>query len=429
MDLNASSHQQQKQHQVDHVFRHHYGQLVANLSKRVGLAHLSLVEDAVQEAMAAALVSWPIKGKPQEEGAWLYQVAYRNLMSEFRRQTSQANLLNREAKLLDETQDVLLEKDLHVPLTNEMQDDMLALLFVSSEQSIPAVSQLIFTLKSLCGFSIKEIAQRLFITPANVCKRFQRAKAQLKTAELDIAQLSETQLSQRLPNVFNVLYLIFTEGYLSSHPDDAIRIDLCEEAIYLTRVLSQHAIGNKPETLALLALMYFHLARMNSRQEGSGELVLFSDQDRSLWHDKHIETGMSYLLASAKGEHLSRYHLEASIAAEHCLAPSFEQTNWQNILSAYDKLQQISPSALLGLNRAIVVSHLKGPEAALVFLASLTPPNWLACSYHWYAVKADLLFQIGKPQAANQEMQKAIDAAPTEHIKTLLKKRFDRYLA
>ncbi|WP_082828039.1 MULTISPECIES: RNA polymerase sigma factor [unclassified Marinomonas] len=280
----------------------------------------------------------------------------------------------------------------------------------------------------MCGFSTNEIAKRLFISEANVYKRFNRAKSSLQTSELDIANFSLGELNTRFSNVLNVIYLIFTEGYLSSHPDKAIRLDLCQEAIHLASVLSEHPSGNKPETFALLALMFFHLARMNSRQEGSGELILFSDQDRSLWHDKYIKIGMSYLLDSAKGEHLSRYHLEASIAAEHCLAPSFEQTNWQSILSAYDKLQQISPSALLGLNRAIVVSHLDGPEAALTFLASLTPPNWLACSYHWYAVKADLLFQIGKSQVANLEMQKAINAAPTEHINALLRKRFNRYL-
>lgn len=415
------------QHQIDHVFRHHYGQLVASLAKRVGIEHLALVEDAVQEAMAAALVSWPIKGKPQEEVAWLYQVAYRKLMSGFRSDKRKQSLLIQQALIITDEQASLQEGALKVPLSKEMADDLLALLFVTCDPTISMPSQLVFTLKSLCGFSIIEISQRLFISKANVYKRFERAKQALKTANLDSAKLSNTELNKRLPCVYKVLYLIFTEGYLSSHPDNAIRMDLCQEVIYLTQALSQHAIGDKAETLALLALMYFHLARMDSRQ-GEGGLILLADQDRNHWYDKHIETGMSYLFASAKGEHLSRYHLEASIAAEHCLAPSFEQTNWQNILSAYDKLQQISPSALLGLNRAIVVSHLEGPEAALAFLASLTPPNWLTCSYHWYAVKADLLFQIGKSQAANLEMQKAIDAAPTEHIKALLKKRFNRYL-
>ena len=433
MNSNGTNYQQEKQHQVDHLFRHHYGQLVASLSKRVGIAHLSLVEDAVQDAMLTALDAWPVSGKPKQPSAWLYQVAYRTLMSEFRTDKRKQTLLIQQALIQTDEQESKQETGLQIPLSKEMSDDMLSLLFICCDSSLPAQSQLVFTLKSVCGFSTKEIAKRLFISEANVYKRFNRAKSSLQTSELDIANLSLFDLNSRFSNVLNVIYLIFTEGYLSSHPDKAIRLDLCQEAIHLASVLSEHPIGNKPETSALLALMFFHLARMNSRQESSGELILFSDQDRSLWHDKHIKTGMSYLLASAKGEHLSRYHLEASIAAEHCLAPSFEQTNWQNILSAYDKLEQISPSALLGLNRAIVISHLDGPEAALTFLANLTPPNWLACSYHWYAVKADFQLQIiksqvGTFQAANLDMQKAIDAAPTQHIKALLRKRFDRYL-
>lgn len=414
------------QHQIDHVFRHHYGQLVASLAKRVGIEHLALVEDAVQEAMAAALVSWPIKGKPQEEVAWFYQVAYRKLMSGFRSDKRKQNLLIQQALIITDEQASLQEGDLQVPLSKEMADDLLALLFVTCDPAISMPSQLVFTLKSLCGFNIKEISKRLFISKANVYKRFERAKQALKNADLDSAKLSNTELNKRLPSVYKVLYLIFTEGYLSSHPDNAIRMDLCQEAIYLTQALSQHAIGDKAETLALLALMYFHLARMDSRQ-GEGGLILLADQDRHHWHQGHIKTAMDYLIKSAQGEQVSRYHLEASIAAEHCFAPSIKATNWQRIIETYSKLERITPSPLLGLNRAIAISHHEGPTAAIVALAEIAKPDWFSTSYHYYAVKADLLFQAGETQSAKNEAQKAVEQAPSKQVKDLLRKRFTLY--
>ncbi len=420
-----------QQHQVDHVFRHHYGQLVASLSKRVGLEHLALVEDAVQDAMLSALDAWSANGEPKQAAAWLYQVAYRNLISGFRQTQRQQILLLQEALVLEEMQagrqSCDSAKGIELPLSKEMQDDLLALLFITCDPVIPESSQLIFTLKSLCGFSIKEIAQRLFISEANVYKRFQRAKKALKTAELDIAKLSDHELNTRRPCVLNVLYLIFTEGYLSSHPDQAIRIDLCEEAIHLTSVLSQHAIGDKAETFALLALMYFHLARMAGRQAPCGALVLLAEQDRSRWHQGHIKTAMNYLLTSAQGEQVSRYHLEASIACEHCLAPSIKGTNWQNIIDTYAKLERIAPSPLLGLNRAIAISHLEGPNAALAMLAKLPKPDWFNTSYHYYAVKADLLFQARETEIAKSEAQKAVEQAPSKQVKDLLRRRFSRY--
>jgi len=433
------SHQSKQNHKASetldhasrHAFRHESGLLVASLSKRVGLEYLSQVEDAVQDAMEAALASWPINGEPEKPNAWLYQVAYRKLISNLRQAKRRQALLTQEALVIESLHNEMEEGDLVngklPPLSNEMQDDMLALLFVTCDQAIPQTSQLVFTLKSLCGFSIKEIAQRLFMTQANVYKRFERAKQALKTADLDSAKLTNAELNKRLPSVYNVLYLIFTEGYLSSHPDNAIRIDLCEEAIHLASVLSQHAIGDKAETFALLALMYFHLARMAGRQAPCGALVLLAEQDRSRWHQGHIKTAMNYLLTSAQGEQVSRYHLEASIACEHCLAPSIKGTNWQNIIDTYAKLERIAPSPLLGLNRAIAISHLEGPNAALAMLAKLPKPDWFNTSYHYYAVKADLLFQARETEIAKNEAQKAVEQAPSKQVKDLLRRRFSRY--
>ena len=280
-----------------------------------------------------------------------------------------------------------------------------------------------FTLKSLCGFSSRESALRLFITEENAYKRFSRARAHLKNVSIVLDTLTVSEMEARLSSVHRVLYLVFTEGYLSSHTDTAIRIDLCAEAIRLVELILESAIGDAPETNALLALLYLHLARMNARQDTSGELLLFEEQNRDQWNEQTIFKGLSFLEKSARGGTLSRYHVEASIAAEHCLAPSFKQTRWDKIVESYEILERISPSALHSVNRAVAVAEWQGPKAGLAVLQSLNIPNWLDRSYHWHAVHADLQYRCGEVDLARDIAEQAIKSAPTDDIKLLLYKR------
>lgn len=408
--------------QIEHVFRHEYGGLVASLLARVGAQHMEAVEDAVQHALMQGLNFWPRKGMPTEPSAWLYKVAYRQLMSQFRNAQRRAELLNQQVP--QDTQSQALEV---IPLSGEMSDALLRMLFVACHPQSPIESQLVFTLKSLCGFSVTEIALRLFISEENVYKRFSRARKNLKQHPNDLDILTPEEITTRLPIVQRVLYLLFTEGYLSSHSDNAIRQDLCAEALRLGVLLSQSHSGNSPETHALLALMYFHLSRLNARQGEEGDLLLLEHQDRTQWHQGYIHKGLEYLQGSAKGDNLSRYHVEANIAALHCMAPSFSETPWQKIAQSYELLERISPSALHCLNRAVAVAQWQDSQAGLAVLESMVLPSWLNRSYYWHAVQADLQYGCGKTELANNSAQQAMAAAPTEHIKDLLKKRFSKW--
>jgi len=413
-----------KKHElVEHIFRHEYGMLVASLLRRVGVQHIDAVEDAVQYAIMRALEFWCRDDVPVTPSAWLYQVAYRQLISEFRHTKRRKELL---AEQLTPVDNDFIEQS-EIPPANEMGDSLLRMLFVTCNNVIPIESQLVFTLKSLCGFSVREIALRLFISEANVYKRYSRARQHLKKQPIELDNLSHCDMEVRLPMVHRVLYLVFTEGYLSSHNDMAIRIDLCEEAIRLVLLISEKTVGDVPETYALLALMYFHLSRMNARQDDSGALLLLEQQDRSQWNEQYIKIALGYLQQSTHGSTISRYHVEASIAAEHCLALSFKQTRWDKIVASYELLERIAPSVMHQLNRAIAIAEWQDPNAGLAILESMDIPIWLNQSHHLSAVLADLQYRSGKTQLAHKSAKQAIQKAPTANIEKLLHKRFEKY--
>ncbi len=395
---------------------------MALLVRRTGIQHIDETEDAVQWAMTQALDLWSRSDIPRNPAGWLYKVAYRKLLSELRTNQRRQELLANNLEI----EGHVSETPTDTPFSGEMHDALLRMLFVTCNDEIPVESQLVFTLKSLCGFNIKEISLRLFISEANVYKRFSRSRQHLKNQAIELDTLSDADLEKRLPAVHRVLYLVFTEGYLSSHTDMAIRQDLCEEATRMTQLLAKSTLGHTPQSYALLALMYFNLARINTRQDDSG-LLLLEQQDRSLWDKRTISTGLDFLEQAAQGKTISRYHIEAGIAAEHCLSPSFTETRWEKIVASYELLERIAPSPLHQLNRAIATAEWKGPHEGLSILTSTDMPNWLERSYHWYAVLADFQYRTGDHVLARNNEQLAIKAAPTDNIKQLLSKRFDKY--
>ena len=291
------------------------------LSHRVGVQNLEAVEDAVQSALIKALQSWSVNGEPENPSAWLFRVASNEIVGELRKRECQRRIVSENADELVPEFDIQPEGY----LPGEISDDLLRMLFVCCDKGVPVESQLIFALKTLCGFSVQEIALRMFTTEANVYKRLARARGRLQENASDLGELSGVQHSIRLPAVQKTLYLMFTEGYLSSHTENSIRRELCDEAIRLAVVLAKHPVGQTPETFALVSLMYLHVARMPARQDASGGLLLLEEQDRTLWDRCRINEGLHWLSKSAAGENFSRYHAEAGIAAEHCLAPSFEE--------------------------------------------------------------------------------------------------------
>lgn len=415
---------------VEHFFRREYGKLVAVLSRRTGVQHLETIEDAVQSALMTALESWPRNSLPDNPSAWLYRVAHNNLMGELRKHAGRA-------RLLAQNPDDLPAENISDPapyLAGEINDDLLRMLFVCCDPAIATESQLVLALKILCGFSVREIALRLFASEANVYKRLGRGRERLRENSESFDErfggLDESSACAdptRLAAVNKILYLLFTEGHLSSHADFAIRLELCDEAVRLASILAEHPLGATPETHALLALMHLHMARMTARQNASGGLLLLEEQDRSQWNQYRIALGLQWLARAAEGEQFSRYHAEAGIAAEHCLAPSFKETRWDRIVECYLLLEHAAPSPLHRLNRALALAEWQGPQAGLTILQNFEPPSWLDGSYLWSAVMADLLRRCGDAQAKRYREQ-ALKTAPNQAIQMVLKRRLESAL-
>jgi RNA polymerase sigma-70 factor (ECF subfamily) len=355
---------------------------------------------------------------PESPSAWLFRVAHNHVVGELRQRARRERLVAEHGL---EGADAAANGP--APALADDGDDLLRMLFVCCDDAIPVESQLVIALKTLCGFDVGEIAERLFTTEANVYKRLGRARSRLREVPWEPGELSVDRLAARLPVVLSALYLMFTEGYLSSHAEQAIRRDLCDEAMRLGQLLAEHPAGRRPETFALLALMHFHAARMSARQDGSGGLLLLEEQDRSRWDQAGIQAGLAWLARSACGDSFSRYHAEAGIAAEHCLAPTFEATRWDRVVECYALLERLAPSALHTLNRAVAVAEWRGPAEGLAIVEGLEPPSWLACSYMWMAVLADLHRRCGHDEEARRYRDAALASAPSVAVRDVLERR------
>ena len=377
---------------------------------------MELCEDAVQTALLRAVQSWSQRGLPTDKGAWLYRVALNEVFGALRRE-----------KRTETSPDAVEQADTSatepIYLEHEVRDDQLRMLFVCANPAIPRESQIVFALKVLCGFSTEEIALRLFHTEEAIYKRLQRARAALRERIEELEPPGIEELAPRLPAVLEILYLLFTEGYSSAQPDAMIRRELVEEAIRLGRLLDAHPIGALPETAALLALMYLNSARFDSRVDGAGGLLLLEEQDRSAWDRELIQIGVSYLHRSARGDLFTRYHAEAAIAAEHCLAPTYTQTRWAEIARLYGILDGIVPSPINTLNRAIAIAEWQGAEPGLALLEGLQPPPWLVGYYLWDATLGELYRRCGNRERATVHLTRALAAAPTHAEKALLRRR------
>ncbi|HET6333220.1 MAG TPA: sigma-70 family RNA polymerase sigma factor [Polyangiales bacterium] len=401
-----------------HYFRHEFGRLVSVLLRRYGMRRIELCEDAAQAALMRAVQSWSVGSMPDNRGAWLYRVASNHVLDVLRREKRDEAFepdVAPEPDASESTDSVYLE--------SEVSDDLLRLLFVSADPALAPESQLVLTLKVLCGFNTEEIALRLFQSEEAVHKRLQRARSRFRLRPLELETPSLQELADRLPRVLHLLYLVFNEGYSSAQPDRLIRCELCEEAVRLASILVAHPVGAMPQTYALLALMYLHAARFEARIDGAGGLLLLEEQDRSLWDAELIQLGLSYLQRAAPGERMSRYHLEAAIAAEHCLATSYADARWDEIARLYAELAQLNPSPLHVLNRAIALAEWKGPEAGLRELEALKPPSWLLGYYLWDATLGELYRRSGDRERAVTHLERALGSAPTNAEKELLERR------
>lgn len=416
---------------VEHAFRHEYGRLVARLAREFGFHRTESAEDAVQAALMAALLAWPKNGTPERASAWLYRVSRNHLIDELRR-SAQRDVSLHAAHADDESEPVSVPEALAADVAvqpadarfgNEIADDELRMLFVCVDEAIPLESQLVLALKILCGFSTREIAIRLLTSEENVQKRLARGRERLRKLGTSLETPPLAALQARRDVVLRIVYLLFNEGYSSSLPDQLIRRELCDEALRLGHLLAEHPACASPAGDALLAMMYLHAARFDARQGGPGGLLLLEEQDRSRWDRRLIARGIQWLGRAGRGEQFTRYHAEAAVAAAHCMAPSFAQTDWPQIVQLYEMLERLEPSPLHALNRAIALAQWQGPVAGLAVLHALKPPAWLAGYYLWHAALGELERRVGHLEAAQRHLALALQAAPHPAEKALIARR------
>ncbi len=284
-------------------------------------------------------------------------------------------------------------------------------------------NQIALTLKSLCGFSNTEIARGLLLSEETVKKRIQRSRQQLIEAQVELEVPRAEDLAGRLDSVHQCLYLLFNEGYEATSGDNAIRGDLCEEAVRLCQLLCGNAHCRSPASFALLALMLFHAARFDARTDAEGRLLLLEDQDRTKWSGPLILRARYFLDRSAEGKTISLFHLEAGIALHHCAAASFAETNWRAILELYDALLRLKPSPIYELNRAIVLAHLDGPVAGIRVIESLASDPHLR-HYHFVdATLGELYRRAGDLPRARMHLKRVLEGTQLAAERELLARR------
>src|SRR5438046_4860891 len=410
---------------VEHLFRHEGAKMVAILTRIFGIEHLNLAEDVVQEALARALQTWPFYGVPKNPSAWIMRASRNLALDVVRRRKVFQNKQAEISRLMDRD---VAKSDEAIFSDDEISDDRLRLMFVCCHPAIPAEAQVALALKALCGFSVAEIGHAFLTTEAAIAKRLTRAKQKINQARIPFEIPAGKELRQRLDNVLQSLYLLFNEGYKASSGENLVREELCAEAIRLAELLVSHAAGDQPKTHALLALMLLTAARNPTRLDSEGNLLRLREQDRIRWDKSMIARGMFHIAQSAAGNELSEYHLQAGIAACHCAAKAYESTNWQQILSLYDRLIEFDQSPVVALNRAVAIANIRGAKAGLQVVRRIRNLNKLSSYYVLYAVQGEFEMRSGNLQVAAEQFRKSFELEDTNSERAFLLKRLQRFV-
>lgn len=400
---------------INEFFRQESGKINAVLIKLLGIQHMDLANDIVQDSLLKAMNYWSYKGIPENPTAWLYRVAKNKAIDYLRRQKK-----FQEISPALQSEYTLSPTVEHFFLPHEIEDSQLRMIFACCHPAIPEEASIALVLKTLCGLNTHEIAKAFLSSEDNIAKRIYRAKEKIRTEGIALEMPDATAMPARLDSVLKSIYLLFNEGYNSSHPEELIRKELCEEAIRLGFLLTQHPTTRQPRTYALLALMHFQASRFGSRLDGEGNIILLKDQDRSSWDAILIEKGFHLLEMAAEPFETSTYHFEAAIASLHARAASFEETNWKNIYQFYGLLHQWQPNPMVALNKAIAASYAIGREKAIEELRLI---RGLDKHHLYHATLGEFYLDLGQKTEALKSFQTALIHTQSASEQELLRKK------
>jgi RNA polymerase sigma factor (sigma-70 family) len=411
------------------VWRIESARIVGALARYTG--DFALAEDVAQEALAEALVTWPRDGVPRNPAGWLLAVGRRRAIDAFRRRAALderyaaaardlgeggSSAGSPRADLAGDGADLLWDPD-------RIDDDVLALMFISCHPVLSREARVALTLRVVGGLTSDEIARAFLVPAATVQARITRAKKTLAAARVPFAVPPVAERAERLGSVLSVIYLIFTEGSSASSGDDLIRLDLAAEAQRLARVLAG-LMPDEPEVLGLLALLELTAARFPARTGPDGEPVLLERQDRGRWDHAAIRRGRAALdRAEQAGRGLGAYGLQAAIAECHAVAPSVGATNWERVVILYEALGRLAPSPVVDLNRAVAVAMAQGPAAALLIVDQLLADGALPGSHLLPGVRGELLARLGRDDEARAELERAVALCGNQREQTVLRRK------
>lgn len=384
---------------------------------------LDTAEEAFQNACLRALKTWPQNGPPRDPAAWLIMVGRNVAIDEVRRARRQQPLPEDDQAIsdLDDAEGALAERlD-----GSHYRDDILRLMFICCHPGLPATQQIALALRIVSGLTVKQIARAFLVSEAAMEQRITRAKAKVAEAGTPFEAPGAVERSERLAGVAAMIYLIFNEGYSASGDTAEIRKPLCEEAARLARLLLR-LFPSEPEIMGLTALILLQHARSAARFAADGSLILLDDQDRSLWNGTMIAEGLALIDKAMRHRRSGPYQIQAAIAALHARAATPEETDWTEIDLLYGALEVVQPSPVVTLNRAVAVSKVRGPQAALELIEPLAPK--LANYFHFYGVRGAFLMQLGRNDEARIAFDRAIALANTSAEAAHIRMHLDRLI-
>jgi len=406
---------------IDHLFRHQYGRMVAILTRIFGLEHLPLIEDAVQDTFVSAMKAWR-KNPPDNPEAWLTAAAKNRIYDLHRQIQAEKNRAEVWTQGMDSTgiNEFFLE--------DEIADSQLRMIFAACHPDLKPRDQIAFALKTISGFSPNEIASALLLKDEAVRKRLHRARKAIVKEGIAFEIPMGSELADRLPRVLEVVYLIFNEGFHSGKQNTLVREDLCGEALRLCKLLLRNPNTSTSDAQALFALFCFHASRLRSKVNEQQEVLSLKEQDRSLWYAPLIELGYASLNKAVASE-FGVYHYEAAIAAEHVMARSYEDTNWNHILGHYQKLQALQPSAFVQLNMATVLIQLEKYAEAETMLGTIEAAALEQRTYLYHGLWAEYYHAVGEDAEGCAAIDRAIEMVRNTSEKDYLKKKRKKLFA